>query len=127
MTQPSVRDPQVLAQLDELVRHFGGDPEAFEDRLVRDIMQTALLLLREGADTGERKMIARSLRELRYALKVFRPHRAARKISIFGSARTPIDHADYQTTVRFGRSMAEAGWMVITGAGDGIMRAGHEG
>ena len=46
---------------------------------------------------------------------------------MFGSARTPEDHPDYQAAVRFSRTMAESGWMVITGAGDGIMRAGHAG
>ena len=71
--------------------------------------------------------MSRSLKELRYALKVFRPYRGTRKISVFGSARTPEDHPDYQAAVAFSRQMAEAGWMVITGAGDGIMRAGHGG
>ena len=71
--------------------------------------------------------MSRSLKELRYALKVFRPYRGTRKISVFGSARTPEDHPDYQAAVAFSRNMAEAGWMVITGAGDGIMRAGHGG
>lgn len=49
------------------------------------------------------------------------------RISIFGSARTPTDHPDYRTAVDFSRRMADLGWLVITGAGDGIMKAGHEG
>jgi len=50
-----------------------------------------------------------------------------RKVSIFGSARTPEASADYGAAAEFGRKMAEAGWMVITGAGGGIMAAGHGG
>src|SRR5690606_5419245 len=49
------------------------------------------------------------------------------KISVFGSARTPPGHPHYQVCETFSRAMADAGWMVITGAGDGIMRAGHGG
>jgi hypothetical protein len=48
-------------------------------------------------------------------------------VTIFGSARTTPDHPDYQTGVELGRKMAEHGWMVITGAGGGIMEAGHRG
>jgi hypothetical protein len=64
---------------------------------------------------------------MRYALKTFVPYTAARKISIFGSARTPEGHPDYQAAVEFARRIGEHGWMVITGAGDGIMKAGHGG
>src|SRR5262249_24538476 len=49
------------------------------------------------------------------------------KVSIFGSARTPIGHPDYAAAREFGTIMAQNKWMIITGAGDGIMKAGHEG
>jgi uncharacterized protein (TIGR00730 family) len=90
-------------------------------------MHTAVELVRDGASDGEMKLISRSLKELRYALKVFRDYADTPKVSIFGSARTPEDHPAYQTAETFARAMAGAGWMVITGAGDGIMRAGHGG
>jgi uncharacterized protein (TIGR00730 family) len=91
------------------------------------MMHTAIKLLRDGADDGELKLISRSIKELRYALKVFRGYDSVRKISIFGSARTPQEHADYKAAEAFSRQMAQAGWSVITGAGGGIMRAGHGG
>ncbi len=50
-----------------------------------------------------------------------------RKVTIFGSARTAPTEAVYDYTRRFARAMAENNWMVITGAGPGIMAAGHEG
>lgn len=124
---PSTRDPQFVQQLDDLVRLVGGDPDQLTGQLIREMMQTSLRLIIDGADTGECKLISRSLRELRYALKVFRSYPDAHRISIFGSARTPVDHSDYDIARRFAHAIAEHGWMIITGAGDGIMRAGHEG
>jgi uncharacterized protein (TIGR00730 family) len=125
----SVRDRSIVEALNGLIAQVGGDPADITgtSALVRDIMQTTLSLLRDQADPGEAKLIARSLRELRYALKIFRPYRDTRKVSIFGSARTPVDHSDYRCAARFAQAIAASGWMVITGAGDGIMRAGHEG
>ncbi|MCO8121481.1 LOG family protein [Stieleria sp. TO1_6] len=76
---------------------------------------------------GDLKILSRTLLELRYAFKVFRPYRRRRKVTIFGSARTQPDHPDYQSAVALGRQMAVHGWMVITGAGGGIMEAGHVG
>jgi uncharacterized protein (TIGR00730 family) len=68
-----------------------------------------------------------ALKEMRYAFNVFAPYRASRKAAIFGSARTKHDDPLYAQTVRLARDLAEADWMVITGAGPGIMEAGIEG
>jgi uncharacterized protein (TIGR00730 family) len=95
--------------------------------LVGQMVANALLLLRNQTNRGDLKLINKSLQEMRYALKVFAPYRLVRKVSIFGSARTLESHADYNQAAAFGRAMAQAGWMVITGAGGGIMAAGHGG
>jgi uncharacterized protein (TIGR00730 family) len=58
---------------------------------------------------------------------VFAPYRGVRKVSIFGSARTAVDDPEYLLARDFSREMASRGWMVITGAGPGVMAAGHEG
>lgn len=76
---------------------------------------------------GDLKILSRTLRELRYAFTVFRPYRKRRKVTIFGSARTKPDHPEYEAAVEVGRRFAGHGWMVITGAGGGIMEAGHKG
>src|SRR6185437_7653083 len=60
-------------------------------------------------------------------LKVFAPFHGTQKVSIFGSARTLESHSDYGQAAEFARKMAASGWMVITGAGGGIMAAGHGG
>ena len=124
-TLPTEQD--LTEQLNDLLRGVGARPDEFSVKLAREIMHTAVKLIQDEADTGELKLISRSLKELRYALKVFRDYSHIRKVSIFGSARTPDDHPAYQTAVAFSRKMAERGWMVITGAGGGIMRAGHGG
>jgi len=98
-----------------------------EGDLVGEIIANALKLLRDQTNRGDIKLIDKSFKELRYALKIFAPYREVRKVSIFGSARTLEGHADYQQAAAFARKMAGAGWMVITGAGGGIMAAGHGG
>ena len=95
--------------------------------LIDSIKEYADKLLEDGSTRGDLKILSRTLRELRYAFKVFAPYRHRRKVTIFGSARTKPDAPAYRQAVQFGRAMAEQDWMVITGAGDGIMGAGHEG
>lgn len=120
-------DPIILNQIESLVRRTGVDTGTLEGQLVTQMMATALRLVPDGRHTGELKLINGSLRELRYAFKVFAQYRSVPKISIFGSARTPEDHADYAAARDFACLMAKTGWMIITGAGNGIMKAGHEG
>lgn len=120
-------EAQLLASLDALIARQGGDPATFSGKLIRDMMQTALKLVKDQRGTGELKLMTTALKEMRHAYRVFARYAEPHKVTIFGSARTPVDHPDYAAAVVFGRLMADAGWMVITGAGGGIMAAGHEG
>lgn len=95
--------------------------------LIADLKETADKLAEDGATRGDLKILSRALKELRYAFKVFTPYRKRRKVTVFGSARTPPEHPAYKQSVAFGRRMAEEGWMVVTGAGGGIMEGGHVG
>jgi uncharacterized protein (TIGR00730 family) len=97
------------------------------DEQIEQIYETAEKLRRDQPSLGDTKILSRALRELRYAFKVFAPYRSRRKVVIFGSARTPPEKPSFQTGVELGRAMADAGWMVVTGAGNGIMEAGHIG
>jgi len=117
----------VSGLIDQLIERAGGDAEAFDGRLVSQMIDTSLKLLREGHDSGQLKLINAALKEMRYAYRVFNEYPTARKVTIFGSARTPEDDPDYTIAREFSRDMASAGWMAIPGAGDGIMKAGHEG
>lgn len=102
----------------ELTRH---------STLIDEIKETADKLARDQATRGDLKIINRALKELRYAFKVFTPYRRHRKVTIFGSARVPPEHPAYVQSVKYGRRMAEEGWMVVTGAGGGIMEGAHVG
>ncbi|MEV0692648.1 TIGR00730 family Rossman fold protein [Streptomyces sp. NPDC050388] len=48
-------------------------------------------------------------------------------ISVFGSARTPVDSPEYETGVRLGRGLVQAGFAVVTGGGPGAMEAANRG
>jgi uncharacterized protein (TIGR00730 family) len=95
--------------------------------LIDEIKLSADKLAKDRTSRGDVKLLSRTLRELRYAFKVFAPYRPYRKVTIFGSARTSSTHPSYQAAVDFGRRMAEQHWMVVTGAAAGIMEAGHVG
>ncbi len=93
----------------------------------QQMLTTVLKLHEDGAPTGDLKITNTALKELRYAYKVFAPYRATRKVTVFGSARTPATEAAAAIARLFGRRMVEEGWMVVTGAGAGIMGAAQEG
>lgn len=95
--------------------------------LIDEIKATADKFERDGATRGDLKLISRALKELRYAFKILTPYRRHRKVTVFGSARTPPEHPAYAQSVEFGRRMAEENWMVVTGAGGGIMEGAHVG
>jgi uncharacterized protein (TIGR00730 family) len=117
-------DPELRNRIRELIAFKGG---GYNETEVADIIENALKLLTDVRDTGDARIIRTSLRELRYAFRLFAPYLGKRKVTIFGSARTSPDKLEYQQAVEFGRKIVEAGFMVITGAGSGIMQAGHEG
>jgi uncharacterized protein (TIGR00730 family) len=117
-------DPELRRRIEDLIQYKGG---GFNEENVADIVENALKLLSDVKDTGDVKVIQTALRELRYAFKLFAPYAKVRKVTIFGSARTLPTRLEYQQAVEFGRKITQAGFMVITGAGAGIMQAGHEG
>jgi len=113
-------------QLDERIRELVETVDVADRDLLEDIVETSFRMART-ANRGELKLVSRSFRELGRSFRIFAPYRERRKVSIFGSARTEETNAEYVTTRDFAEQMARRGWMVITGAGPGIMAAGHEG
>jgi uncharacterized protein (TIGR00730 family) len=119
----STGDPRFDELLEELVKELPSR----DRKLAFEILSTALKLAREQVSTLDRKIVNSSLKELRQAFRVFAPYKDVRKVSVFGSARVEKGDAEYEVARRFSQLMAERDWMVITGAGPGIMEAGHEG
>ncbi|MEP6625280.1 MAG: TIGR00730 family Rossman fold protein [Acidimicrobiia bacterium] len=117
-------DAALDAQIAELIEEVAPDHSA---DLVFEMIVTALRLARDHANRGDMKIANTALKEMRYAFSIFSPYRAARKASIFGSARTRADDPLYDQARRLAARFAERGWMVVTGAGPGIMTAGIEG
>lgn len=95
--------------------------------LVREMILAALKADQEETEKADLKLMNVTLKEMRFSSKVFAPYRHIRKVSVFGSARTQPDEPVYEMARLFGKKLAEAGYMVITGAGFGIMQAIHEG
>ena len=95
--------------------------------LYKDIILNALRCKRDELDILDLKIIDRVVAEFQHAACVFKPYRSVRKVSIFGSARVTEGNPYYELAVKLGRSVVQKGFMVITGAADGIMRAGIEG
>jgi uncharacterized protein (TIGR00730 family) len=85
------------------------------------------VLRSRGLERGDLKVMHRAVRELRHALSVFARYRHVRKVTVFGSARAYPSNPAYGLAKAFAQRMVEADFMVITGAGDGIMRAAQEG
>jgi uncharacterized protein (TIGR00730 family) len=116
-------DVELQRRIQALIEYKGG---GFNQESVADIIENALKILTDVEDSGDVRVIQTALRELRYAFKLFAPYASSRKVTIFGSARTQATKMEYQQAAEFGRKIAESGFMVITGAGGGIMQAGHE-
>lgn len=120
--------PQTRKELEALIAELPSLAQASGNTdLVTDLITTVHRLLTEQADRGDIKLITRAFRELRYAFKTFTPYRDFRKVTVFGSARTQENEPAYAQAVAFARAMVEHGYMVITGAGEGIMRGAQEG
>ncbi|MBI5136359.1 MAG: LOG family protein [Nitrospirae bacterium] len=111
---------QLLDRLDALERAPNSD-------LLRGLLGSVVGLFEQGADRRDLRMAHLALRESRRALEVFAPYRHVPKIAIFGSARTQPDQPSYRMAEAFAREIVAHGFMVITGAGGGIMEAAQGG
>ena len=119
-----VVDPALSRRIDELLEELQPYPHL---DFIREVLVTAVKLAGEDCGRGDLKILRSATKELRYAFKLFSDYRHAKKVTIFGSSRTVPDNPEYQTAVALSRKMAKRGYMVITGAGGGIMEAGNRG
>lgn len=122
-----VNEESIVKSIHDLLILCGGISNSFSMNLATQMIQTTLKLVADQHDLGQMKLISRALKEMRYAYKIFGQYPNVRRVSIFGSARTSPKHPDYIAAHNFSRLMAKSHWMCITGAAEGIMRAGITG
>lgn len=95
--------------------------------LVRRMLTTSVLLGQEDTDRLDLKIASSALSEMRDAFRLFQPFEGAPKVTVFGSARTHTDLPLYAQARDVAAELADRGWMVVTGAGPGIMQAAADG
>jgi hypothetical protein len=117
-------DPALDQQIVELLDAAGVTEN--RDQLF-EIVATAVLLGLDHTERLDLKITNAALKEMRAAFKVFAPYRHVPKVTMFGSARTLPDDPLYAQARDLAAALAATGWMVVTGAGPGIMAAGLEG
>ncbi|NET08780.1 MAG: LOG family protein [Merismopedia sp. SIO2A8] len=95
--------------------------------IIQEALMTLVRMAEVEADRLDWKILTASLQDMEQAFRVFYPYRHVRKITIFGSARIGPETDEYQMAAEFARRIVQLGFMVMTGAGGGIMQAGNEG
>ncbi len=102
---------------------LGGEAQ----KVAVDLLQAATGLVSDHPELIDLKITASAVHEMRAAFRAFAPYRHIPKVTIFGSARTQADDPLYAQAEDVARLFAAQGWMVVTGAGPGIMAAASEG
>ncbi len=122
--QPPTPDPTINEAVRQLVKQWGYD---HSPELIEEMIGTVLKMAQDRMSVADLKMYNRSLKELRYAARLFAKYRPVRKVSIFGSARTSSEAPEARAAEQYAHRMSEEGFMTITGGGDGIMGAAQRG
>ncbi len=108
----------------QLLSSVGNDTN---DDIIRKLIVTTLDMDVDDVDRLELKIASQSLVEMLNAWRVFSPYSQRAKVTVFGSARVDSADPNYTLAHNFSRTMADRGWMAISGAGPGIMTAAVEG
>ena len=95
-----------------------------DKRMFHRLLSAAADLIESDASSLDFKIASTTLEEMTRAFDMFAPYRDEPKVTIFGSARTTADNPIYALTAKTAKALAESGFMVVTGAGPGIMEAG---
>lgn len=115
----------LTAKIDELVSVAA--PTSPNLPLYHDMLLTVVRMAQADRNRWDAKIMLQTLREMEHAFSLLEQFKRRRKVTVFGSARTPIEHPLYALARELGTTLARYDLMVITGAGGGIMAAAHEG
>lgn len=120
--------PDPASALGRLAQLFADNAKSPNDvRQLLRLLTTTGDLLEGDASSLDIKIASSAVEEMSRAFEMFAPYRDVPKVSIFGSARTTPDNPIYAATAQTAKELADAGYMVVTGAGPGIMEAGMMG
>ena len=95
--------------------------------VLRRLLTRVAELAEGGADALGVAVAAAALDELLEASAVFAPWMDRSKVTVFGSARTGPDNPLYEMARQLSETMAQRGWITVSGAGPGIMEASAKG
>lgn len=121
---PSDQPINLQADLCALLEHL---PSLEHGKLIRQVLETIMRMMGREADRLDWKILNYALLDMEQGFQIFHPYRHTRKITIFGSARMGAENPDYQLAQLFAKQITQLGFMVMTGAGGGIMEAGNAG
>ncbi|MGF1497521.1 MAG: LOG family protein [Elainellaceae cyanobacterium] len=127
MTAPSSLSYSLESLRKEVNNLINQLPYMPHGSVIQQALMTLTRMAEVEADRLDWKILNYAMRDMERAFRVFYPYRHVRKITIFGSARIAPDTAEYQMAAEFARRIVQRGFMVMTGAGGGIMQAGNEG
>jgi uncharacterized protein (TIGR00730 family) len=111
--------------LDDLAEDTAMSPERRD--LLRDLLARVVMVAEADADTDDLRVAVTAVDELLEAFMLFERWQDRKKLTIFGSARTKVDSPLFEMTRELARAMAERDWIIVTGAGPGIMEASSMG
>jgi len=116
-------------QVDEFLRslHDGYAPSPEREELLREILVRIVELSKVDSNAADLRIALTALNELLEASTLFATWRDRPKVTVFGSARTKADNPLYEMARAFAEAIAERGWMLVSGAGPGIMEASSKG
>ena len=119
-----ITEKDMLRFKKDITSLLGNDfPPSSDDEIFRDMLFNIAKLRDENLNTLEIRLLNTAFKELRHAMKIFKPYRSIPKVAVFGSARTKPTHPNYKMAEAFGQMVVKKGWMVTTGGASGIMEA----
>jgi hypothetical protein len=121
---PSTLPANIQADMAVLLEHLSTLEHG---KLIRQVLETILRMMSRESDRLDWKILNYALLDMEQGFQIFHPYRHTRKITIFGSARMESDNPDYALAQQFAEQVTQLGFMVMTGAGGGIMEAGNAG
>ncbi len=132
MTSPQkkphkIKDEYVTSLINNLMQACGAPVDSEKGDIILKIIQNTLKSLHRNHNIDDLNLMMSTLKEMSYAFSIFHDWPGTKRVSIFGSARTPPEHPDFKAAKEIAQKLSNKGWMCITGAAHGIMQAGMEG